>query len=111
MTLEANGKQDKVNIKHVRCYDYVNSVKSYLPIWSVLPRKKTLIKAAMAIPTGLNMVTNTGPFLLMHQVNTENVTTLPKVACNIVFHIGMSFAKKKKTLIHNLLSQQYMLTE
>lgn len=57
----------------------------YLPTWSVSPRKAALIKAAMAIPTGLNMETNTGPFLSMHQVSTENVTTLPKTACNIVF--------------------------
>jgi len=59
--------------------------ENYLPTWSVSPRKATLIKAAMAIPTGLNMVTNTGPFLSMHQVKTENVTALPKIACNIVF--------------------------
>lgn len=51
-----------------------------LPTWSVSPRKMTPIKAAIAIPKGLNMATNTGPFLCMHQVNTENVTTLPKTA-------------------------------
>jgi len=53
----------------------------------------TLEKAAMAIPTGLNKLTKTGPFLFMHQVITEKDTTLPIIACNIVFHIGgMSLA-------------------
>lgn len=52
----------------------------YLPAWSVSPRKMTPIKAAIAMPRGLNMATNKGPFLCMHHVNTENVTTPPKTA-------------------------------
>jgi hypothetical protein len=55
----------------------------YLPTCSVSPRKMAPIKAAMAIPRGLNIATNTGPFFCMHHVSTENVTTLPKTACAI----------------------------
>lgn len=51
-----------------------------LPKWSVSQRKTTLEKAAIAIPAGLNMLTNTGPFLFMHHAVTENVTTLPAIA-------------------------------
>lgn len=52
----------------------------YLPIWRVSPRKMAPIKAAIEIPTGLNMATNTGPFLRMHHATTPYVTTFPNTA-------------------------------
>lgn len=53
---------------------------SYLPTWRESPRKMAPIMAAIPMLKGLNIATKIGPFLCMHQEQTQKVTTFPTTA-------------------------------
>lgn len=54
--------------------------RRYLPTCNVSPRKMAPKNTAIAIPRGLNVAKNTGPFFSTTHIATQKVTTLPKTA-------------------------------
>lgn len=68
-------------------------IDGYLPRWSVSPKKISLIRAAIKIPTGLNMATNTGPFLRKHHATRPNNIKPPKIAFGTNWQGGKKLSK------------------